>query len=156
MCMQYSSSFSCKFYLVSSCRSFPFLVTADKLSHIDTEFNEKLKSNANSGTVEERLLSYQRRIELATSQKAQQDFERWKRLEIETIQIMEREKIQRELQDRRRQVIGLNYIFHYDVISCWCCKSLLENAIFSVSDDRSREHETISNKVFLSKILTDF
>ena len=80
-------------------------VTADKLSHIDAEFSAQSKSNEPTGSVEERMLSYQRKIELASSQKAQQDLERWKRMEMETIQITEREKIQRELQDRRRQVI---------------------------------------------------
>lgn len=83
-----------------------FLLAADKLSDIDIEFSLKSKERTTqaSESVEERLLSYQRKVELAATQKANQDLDRWKRLEIETIQVIEREKQQKEVQDRRRQV----------------------------------------------------
>lgn len=42
---------------------------------------------------------------MACRQKAQQDLERWKELEVETIRVTERERVQRETMERRRQVM---------------------------------------------------
>ncbi|XP_067948226.1 centriole and centriolar satellite protein ofd1-like isoform X2 [Watersipora subatra] len=80
------------------------LLLSDKLSDIDKEFSVKSQTKTTAVSVEERLLSHQRRVELACSQKSQQDFDRWKKLELETVRMTEREKVQREMQDRRRQL----------------------------------------------------
>jgi len=69
------------------------------LAHIDSQYaslSHSRRPGDIASSVEERLLAHQRKIELAAK--------RWKRLEIQTIQVSERENQYRELQDRRRQV----------------------------------------------------
>mgnify|MGYP001795850613 FL=1 len=64
------------------------------------------RSPTHSGNIEERLLAYQRKIESETSKKYRDDFDRWKKLEIEMIKLAEREKQDTELQQRKQQVRG--------------------------------------------------
>ena len=78
-------------------------ITADRLSTIDEQF-AKQQAPTHSGNIEERLLAYQRKIESETSKKYRDDFDRWKKLEIEMIKLAEREKQDTELQQRKQQV----------------------------------------------------
>lgn len=70
---------------------------------MDEQFSKRQESQY-TPNVEERLLSYQRKVEMDTSKKYREDFERWKKLEIETIRLTEREKADKELQQRKLQV----------------------------------------------------
>ena len=80
-------------------------IAADRLSTIDEQFAKK-QPPTHSGNIEERLLAYQRKIESETSKKYRDDFDRWKKLEIEMIKLAEREKQDTELQQRKQQVRG--------------------------------------------------
>lgn len=70
---------------------------------MDEQFSKRQESQY-TPNVEERLLSYQRKVEMDTSKKYREDFERWKKLEIETVRLTEREKADKELQQRKLQV----------------------------------------------------
>ena len=66
---------------------------------------------------------------------------------------VEYEAVQRETFNQRQQLLQQTeqlrhreteirdekaHVARYDVISCWCCESLLESKIFTVSDEESR------------------
>lgn len=80
------------------------ILTVDKLTSIDLEFSTRSQKAEPSSSVEERLLVYQRRAEQSANEKAQQEFERWKRLEVELLQVTERDKLNKEFNERKQKV----------------------------------------------------
>lgn len=68
------------------------------------EFSTRSKKSDTSNSIEEKLLAYQRKAEQSANEKSQQEFERWKRLELELIQVKERDKLNKEFNDKRQRV----------------------------------------------------